>query len=37
MKYFSNNNYKIIETKKHIFLVMEYCDGGELFDYIVKH
>ncbi|CAD8061097.1 unnamed protein product [Paramecium primaurelia] len=29
--------YEIIETKKYIFLVMEFCDGGELFDYIVKH
>ncbi|CAD8052220.1 unnamed protein product [Paramecium sonneborni] len=28
--------YEIIETKKHIFLVMEFCDNGELFDYIVK-
>ncbi|CAD8151667.1 unnamed protein product [Paramecium octaurelia] len=29
--------YEIIETKRYIFLVMEFCDGGELFDYIVKH
>ncbi|CAD8136584.1 unnamed protein product [Paramecium pentaurelia] len=29
--------YEIIETKKHIFLVMEFCDNGELFDYIVKN
>ncbi|XP_001347011.1 SNF1-related protein kinase (macronuclear) [Paramecium tetraurelia strain d4-2] len=29
--------YEIIETKKHIFLVMEFCDKGELFDYIVKN
>ncbi|KRX02511.1 Protein kinase-like domain [Pseudocohnilembus persalinus] len=29
--------YEIIETPKHIFLVTEYCSGGELFDYIVKN
>jgi 5'-AMP-activated protein kinase catalytic alpha subunit len=28
---------QIIETPKHIFLVMEYADGGELFDYIVQN
>ncbi|CAD8043778.1 unnamed protein product [Paramecium primaurelia] len=29
--------YEIIETPKHIFLVMEMVNGGELFDYIVKN
>ncbi|CAD8043577.1 unnamed protein product [Paramecium primaurelia] len=29
--------YDIIETKKHIFLLMEFCGNGELFDYIVKN
>ncbi|CAD8148519.1 unnamed protein product [Paramecium pentaurelia] len=29
--------YEIIETPKHIFLVMEMVSGGELFDYIVKN
>jgi 5'-AMP-activated protein kinase catalytic alpha subunit len=29
--------YDIIETPKTLFLVMEYADGGELFDYIVRH
>ena len=29
--------YEIIETPKHIFLVMEYVPCGELFDYIVSH
>lgn len=28
--------YELIETKKYLFLVMEYCPNGELFDYIVK-
>jgi 5'-AMP-activated protein kinase catalytic alpha subunit len=27
---------QIIETKTDIHLIMEYADGGELFDYIVK-
>lgn len=29
--------YEIIETEKELFLIMEYCAGGELFDYIVSH
>jgi 5'-AMP-activated protein kinase catalytic alpha subunit len=29
--------YEIIETSKTIFLIMEYAEGGELFDYIVKN
>lgn len=29
--------FEVIDTPKQIFLVMEYSDGGELFDYIVKH
>lgn len=28
--------YEIIETQKQLFLIMEYMEGGELFDYIVK-
>ena len=28
--------YKIIETPKQLFLIMEYMESGELFDYIVK-
>lgn len=28
--------YEIIETPKHLFLVMEYMERGELFDYIVS-
>ena len=29
--------YEIIETEKELYMIMEYCNGGELFDYIVKH
>ncbi|NP_001026680.2 maternal embryonic leucine zipper kinase [Gallus gallus] len=28
--------YHVIETSKKIFMVLEYCPGGELFDYIVS-
>ena len=27
--------YEIIENPEHIYLIMEYAAGGELFDYIV--
>lgn len=29
--------YEIIETPKQFYLIMEYANGGELFDYIVSH
>ncbi|XP_050724800.1 maternal embryonic leucine zipper kinase-like [Eriocheir sinensis] len=28
--------YQVIETDSKIFMVLEYCPGGELFDYIVE-
>lgn len=28
--------YEIIETKQRLYLIMEYAEGGELFDYIVS-
>ena len=28
--------YDIIETSAHIYLIMEYASGGELFDFIVN-
>ncbi|KAI1291902.1 Maternal embryonic leucine zipper kinase [Halotydeus destructor] len=39
LKNLQHNNiaklYQVIETDKSIYLVLEYCSGGELFDYIV--
>ncbi len=29
--------YEIIETKKQLYMMMEYAEGGELFDFIVKN
>ncbi|KAL7750556.1 hypothetical protein RI367_003897 [Sorochytrium milnesiophthora] len=29
--------YEVIETKSTVFLVMECCTGGELYDYLVVH
>ena len=29
--------YQIIDLKDEYFIVMEYCEKGELFDYIVEH
>ncbi|PRD26032.1 UNVERIFIED_CONTAM: melk [Trichonephila clavipes] len=28
--------YQVIETEKNYFIVLEYCPGGELFDYIIE-
>jgi len=29
--------YEIIETPKYLFLITEYANGGELFDFIIRH
>jgi len=29
--------YEVVDSRKYIFLIMEYVPRGELFDYIVKH
>eukprot|EP00842_Homolaphlyctis_polyrhiza_P006498 jgi/Hompol1/684/HPOL_000805-RA len=29
--------YEVLCSESKIYMVMEYCDGGEMFDYIVKH
>eukprot|EP01135_Chromosphaera_perkinsii_P005248 Nk52_evm17s327 gene=Nk52_evmTU17s327 len=29
--------YEIVETDTNMFLVMEHCAGGEIFDYVVAH
>lgn len=31
------NRYEVIETQADVFMVMEYVDGGELFDFIVSN
>jgi len=40
MKALSHQNvcklYQVIETESKIFMVLEYCPDGELFDYIGK-
>ncbi|KAM4708218.1 maternal embryonic leucine zipper kinase [Discoglossus pictus] len=40
MKNFSHQHvcrlYHVIETQKKIFMILEYCPGGELFDYIIE-
>jgi calcium-dependent protein kinase len=28
--------YEVFEDKKYIYLVTEFCDGGELFDEIIS-
>jgi len=29
--------FEVIDSPRHIFLIMEFVSGGELFDFIVKH
>ena len=29
--------YEICESEEYFFIIMEYCSGGELFNYIVKN
>ena len=29
------DQFQVVETDSKIFMVLEYCPGGELFDYIV--
>ena len=29
--------FEVLDTPQAIYLIMEFCEGGELFDYIVKH
>jgi MAP/microtubule affinity-regulating kinase len=29
--------YEVMETKKELYLVLEYAAGGEMLDYIVSH
>ena len=29
--------YEVIDTPDELYLVMEYCSGGEIFDYLVSH
>lgn len=40
MKHLSHQHicklFQVIETDSKIFMILEYCPGGELFDYIGK-
>lgn len=29
--------YQVMQTEKYLFLVTEYCQGGEIFDYLVNN
>ena len=29
--------YEVIDTPNKLYLILEYADGGDMFDYIMKH
>lgn len=29
--------YQVMETDDYLFLITDYCEGGELFDYLIQH
>ncbi len=29
--------HDIFQEKKHFYIVSEFCEGGELFDYLIEH
>ena len=29
--------FQVMQTEKYLFLVTEYCQGGEIFDYLVNN
>ena len=33
----TRHGLQVIDTRRAVFLIMEYAAGGELFDYIVRH
>ena len=37
MRFITDSTVQIIETEKELFMIMEHANGGELFDFIVRH
>ena len=29
--------YQVLQTDEQLFLITDYCEGGELFDYLIQH
>ena len=29
--------YQVLQTDDYLFLITDYCEGGELFDYLIQH